>query len=858
MSPHRAEFGPGLRTAGTALAVCAGYYIGANLGFILRFPPTTPSVMWPPNAILTATLLLAPPRRWWIYLLAALPAHLAAELGAFPTPLVLSFFVTNCSEALIGAATVRALNDAPTRFDTLARVTVFIVGAVFLSPFLTSFPDAGVVNLVLGEPFWEVWRTRLLSNMLTELTVAPALVLAISVGRTSLFEASFWRRVEAAVLGFVLLGVGIGAFIGPKKYPAIPGAPVTPLAFLIPFILLAAVRFGPGGATVGFLATTLVAVFAATHDRGPFAGLPLAESVVALQIFMIIVAIPLLCLAALIDERHRTQGALAERLRFEELLSRLSRAFVHLPVHAMDAAFEHWVRHLGKFLHVDRVVVRRLEPDGQLPVAYLWMAPGIEMADGFPTRNTEMPWLARRLLRDEVVVAPRISDLPREAELDAAIFRRFGVRSALMIPLAAGNAVLGTLAFVTLTAERDWPEEAVQRLRLVGEVFASALARRDAEDAGRASEVIKSAILASLSNGVAVMDASGCVIAVNDAWSRFARENITWNTGVGIGDNYLDTCRHAASGGSRHALEAMVGIEAVLNQSIPGFAFEYDVGPPDAERWFAMSVVRLNRPEGGVVVSKTDATERKRAELDAQRSRQELAHFTRVSTMGELTASLAHELNQPLTGILTNAQAARRFLQMRPPDLGELDGALTDIIEDDRRAGEVIQRLRDLLRKGEFQRLSLDLNALIEDIVKLLSSDAIIRNARMTLDLYPGLPPVTGDRVQLQQVVLNLLVNAMEAMDDGKRTEQRLTVRTALADSRLVIVSVEDGGPGLGTDAEEQVFDPFYTTKREGMGMGLPIARSIINAHGGAIWAMNNPTGGATFHFTLPRAAPPA
>jgi two-component system sensor kinase FixL len=236
----------------------------------------------------------------------------------------------------------------------------------------------------------------------------------------------------------------------------------------------------------------------------------------------------------------------------------------------------------------------------------------------------------------------------------------------------------------------------------------------------------------------------------------------------------------------------------------------------------------------------------------------DLAHMNRLGIMGELTASLAHELNQPLTGILTNAQAARRFLQMRPPDLGELDGALTDIIEDDRRAGEVIQRLRDLLRKGEFQRLSLDLNALIEDIVKLLSSDAIIRNARMTLDLYPGLPPVTGDRVQLQQVVLNLLVNAMEAMDDGKRTEQRLTVRTALADSRLVIVSVEDGGPGLGTDAEEQVFDPFYTTKREGMGMGLPIARSIINAHGGAIWAMNNPTGGATFHFTLPRAAPPA
>jgi signal transduction histidine kinase len=347
------------------------------------------------------------------------------------------------------------------------------------------------------------------------------------------------------------------------------------------------------------------------------------------------------------------------------------------------------------------------------------------------------------------------------------------------------------------------------------------------------------------------------VIAVNDSWARFTRESTSWNTGVEVGVNYLDACRHAASGGARHALEAVVGIEAVLDRSISSFAFEYDIGPSGAERWFAMSVVPLNRAEGGAVVSKTDVTERKRAELDAQRSRQELAHFTRVSTMGELTASLAHELNQPLTGILTNAQAARRFLEMTPPDLRELHGALTDIIEDDKRAGEVIQRLRDLLRKGEFQRVQLDLNVLIRDMAKVLSSDALIRNVRLTLDLDPEIPAVSGDRVQVQQVILNLLLNAMEAMSGDDRREQRLLVRTECADPRMVRVRVEDSGVGLGAGTQEAVFDPFYTTKPGGMGMGLPIARSIVTAHGGAIWATNNATRGATFHFTLPSAVTP-
>jgi len=270
------------------------------------------------------------------------------------------------------------------------------------------------------------------------------------------------------------------------------------------------------------------------------------------------------------------------------------------------------------------------------------------------------------------------------------------------------------------------------------------------------------------------------------------------------------------------------------------------------ERWFEMSVLPLNRAEGGAVVSLTDITRRKQMEIEAQQTRQELAHFTRVSAMGELAASLAHELNQPLAGILANAQAGQRFLTAGRPDLEEIRAILTDIVADDRRAGEVIRRLREMLRKAAPSRVLLDLNALIGDVAKLLSSDALIRGLSIVHDFDPKLPQVTGDRVELQQVVLNLLVNAMEAMAVPDAAGRIVVVRTACADPGTVEVSVQDTGTGIGGTAS--IFEPFYTTKAEGLGMGLSIARSIIEAHGGRIWAENNETGGATFHFALAAA----
>jgi len=374
---RRADAGPILATA---LLVCAAYYVGANVGFILRFPPATPSLLWPPNSILTATLLLSAPRRWGIYLLAALPAHLVAELGVFPVPLVLSLFVTNCSEALLAAICVRRFSDAPTHFDTLRRVVAFIVGAVLVAPFVSSFVDAAAVTALRDEPYWFVWRTRFFSNVLTELTLVPAIVVLITGAPAWIRRAPLRNKAEAVLLTAGLLGSLVAVFIEPQAgaYP-IPGVPVPPLTFIVPFILWAALRFGSSGASLSMLASVLVAIWAATHGRGSFPVPLRAESVLALQIVVSILAIPLMYLAALIEERRRAEKALSERLRFEELLSRLSGAFVHLPSAEMDESFRTWLRRLGEFLGLERAALLRLSEDKELlTVSHCWVAPGID------------------------------------------------------------------------------------------------------------------------------------------------------------------------------------------------------------------------------------------------------------------------------------------------------------------------------------------------------------------------------------------------------------------------------------------------------------------------------------------------
>jgi PAS domain S-box-containing protein len=246
-------------------------------------------------------------------------------------------------------------------------------------------------------------------------------------------------------------------------------------------------------------------------------------------------------------------------------------------------------------------------------------------------------------------------------------------------------------------------------------------------------------------------------------------------------------------------------------------------------------------------------TERRRAEEAMRAMQAELAHANRVTTMGQLTASIAHEVNQPIAATVTNAQAALRWLSAQPPDLHEVGNSLRRIVEDGKRAGNVIGGIRALINKVPPRKDRFDLNEAILDMVTLTRSEMLKHGILLQTELAPGLPEVKGDRTQLQQVILNLIVNAIEAMSSSYTGSSELGIRTEIDVTGAVLVTISDSGPGLGAEELEQVFQAFYTTKAKGMGMGLAICRSMVEAHGGRMWASNNESRGAVFRFTLPQ-----
>ncbi|HEY1138970.1 MAG TPA: ATP-binding protein [Lysobacter sp.] len=248
----------------------------------------------------------------------------------------------------------------------------------------------------------------------------------------------------------------------------------------------------------------------------------------------------------------------------------------------------------------------------------------------------------------------------------------------------------------------------------------------------------------------------------------------------------------------------------------------------------------------------TDTSERQRKDAELSLRRDEVAHLSRVTMLGELSGSLAHELNQPLAAILSNAQAAQRMLLRNPEDLSEIGDILSDIVENDRRAGEVIRRLRTLLRKGSQDLARIDINDTVRDCMRLLRSDLRNRDVVVVLDLSPGLPPIEGDQVQLQQVLLNLIFNACDEM--AAEDSRHLTVHSLVRRDH-VRLTVSDDGPGIPAGMHERIFEPFQTSKPNGLGLGLAICRTIVESHRGRLWAENGAGGrGAHLHIELPRA----
>jgi PAS domain S-box-containing protein len=659
-----------LRTVFWILATGACYYLATRIAWVLTFPESKVSLFFPPHAVLISILLLVPKRHWWAYTLAAACSHYFATQQAHWPPLyALHCEVFDAVQNVFAAAGIRLFIKSPFHRITLREAIFFVLIAVVIVPVATAFWGAAfTISHGFGTHYWVEWRNLSISNGVTAIVLVPAILFGVHHVSTKGIKATPGRVLEAGCLGAGLLVVGFVAFdrlpAGPDTSPALLYAPV-------PLLIWAALRFGLGGMSVSMVVITILAISGTMHGHGPFLTQTPAENALALQLFLLMLATPLMLLAVAIDDERRSKEALRD-----------SEQRMNLAVESAQLAVWEWDMANGRLWTTD---------EGQ---KFFGFAPG----------------------------------------------------------------------------------ESIDHATLAGRVHPD-------DRAARAAAI-----------------------------------------------------RHAlATGGSYEA--------------------EYRLILPDGSvRWIAargrsQSLGTKDAPPRMLGVS-MDITRQKQAGAEAQQLREELAHLSRAAALSALSGSLAHELSQPLASILSNAQAGQRFMSQDPPDLAELHAILADIASADRRAGEIIWRLRTMLRRGELVLQPVSVNESLEELLRLTRSDLIARGVTVSNLTAAGLPPAMTDRVQLQQVLLNLIVNACDAMASNPPGERTLTLTTCIEQNELRI-GVLDCGTGLPDDVEA-LFEPFHTTKDGGLGMGLSICRTLITSHGGRLWAERRAGRGAAFHVALP------
>jgi signal transduction histidine kinase len=361
-------------------------------------------------------------------------------------------------------------------------------------------------------------------------------------------------------------------------------------------------------------------------------------------------------------------------------------------------------------------------------------------------------------------------------------------------------------------------------------------------------------LLASRQDRLAIIDADGFVLEVSDSWRRVGERRDTRPVHrIRPGEHYETACQRSVEDGDSIALSLRTGLSRVLSQQNRRVEIEYDESHNGKREAILMRIEALERPVGGAIVICTDITARVQTELELEDQRRQLSHLSRVAVLGQLSGAFAHELNQPLAAILSNAEAGARFLKRDTVDLKSIAAIFRDIVADDHRAAAVIARLRALLKRGDRSFDDIDVRELIDEVVTLARAELITRQVQPVVRVDPATPAIRGDKVQLHQVLLNLILNACDAMATQPVADRSLELNVGVVDDTLH-VRVRDRGTGFAPDVLDRLFEPFLTTKSDGLGLGLSISRTIVAAHGGRLWGENNPEGGATLHCMLPVA----
>ena len=411
--------------------------------------------------------------------------------------------------------------------------------------------------------------------------------------------------------------------------------------------------------------------------------------------------------------------------------------------------------------------------------------------------------------------------------------------AGLPIPVLISPFYLGLVVVMAAALSRD----VLRASRLVHELQASEAGLRESE--ARMSLAVDAADL-----GIWIRE-----LARNEIWASHRwRELFGFNRSEPLEFNAMLQRLHPDDREGFQQAHAM----AVAGAGGGKYQIDYRVMLPDGSTRWVSSQGRVEFDATGepflIRGAIRDVTARKHAEEETQLLRQDIAHAGRVSMMGQLASGLAHEINQPLAAILRNAEAAELFLQHSSPDLDEIRAILSDIRSDDERAGQIIDRLRGQLKRQTLDAGRLDVGALVGEVAALVRIDAATRQVKLDIDVPADLPHVRGDRVQIQQVLLNLLLNGMDALHGTRLEDRRVDVTARLDGAQLIEIAVGDAGQGIPADTLPRIFDPFFTTKPDGMGIGLAVSRTIVEAHSGRLWAENRNGGGAVFRFTLPIA----